>query len=203
MMPKWGLATAAAAPLVLVAGWTVAARLQPGEFDQVSQTISALAGIDASYRWVMTVAFIATGALQIATAVALRPAARVGRTLYFVGGACTFVIAFVPLPATGEDSTAHAVFAAGSFGALALWPLFSWHRGEQVAWGLRRPVALVAGCILVGVAAWFFRGVLISASTAGLSERLAAVLLNLWPLVVVLTVLQRQRQSVIGVTSTS
>ena len=41
-MPWWGVATAAAAPILLVAGWTIAARLQPGGFDSVARTISDL-----------------------------------------------------------------------------------------------------------------------------------------------------------------
>lgn len=70
-MPWWGVATAAAAPILLVAGWTIAARLQPGGFDPVARTISDLAGAEASHRWVMTFAILGTGACQIATAVAL------------------------------------------------------------------------------------------------------------------------------------
>ena len=50
-MPLWGVVTATAAPILLVAGWTIADRLQPGGFDPVTGTISDLAGADASHRW--------------------------------------------------------------------------------------------------------------------------------------------------------
>jgi hypothetical membrane protein len=88
-MPVWGVVTAAAAPILLVAGWTIAARLQRGGFDPVTETISHLAGGDASHRWVMTTAILGTGICQIATAVGLRPAALPGRLVFATGGLCT------------------------------------------------------------------------------------------------------------------
>ena len=183
-MPLWGVVTAAAAPILLVAGWTIAARLQPGSFDPVTETISDLAGADASHRWVMTTAILGTGVCQIATAVALRPAAVPGRLILAAGGVCTILVALNPLPPAGQAATVHAVVAAGSFAALAAWPLTSWRRGESVPWGLRRGVAVSAGCGLVAVTAWFFREVVAEAATVGFSERADAVLLNLWPLAV-------------------
>ena len=190
-MPWWGIATAAAAPILLVAGWTIAARLQPGGFDPVARTISDLAGAEASHRWVMTSAILGTGACQIATAVALRPAALPGRLVFAVGGACTVLVAMNPLPPAGQAANVHAIVAAGSFAALAAWPLVSWRRGEEVPWGLRHGVAVSAGCVLVAVTAWFFRDVVTEAATVGLSERTAAVLLNLWPLAVAVSAGQR------------
>jgi hypothetical membrane protein len=183
-VPWWGVVTAAAAPILLVAGWTIAARLQPGGFDPVVGTISDLAGADASHRWVMTTAILGTGACQIATAVALRPAALPGRLVYAAGGVCTVLVGLNPLPPAGQMSTVHAVFATGSFAALAAWPLAGWRRGESVPWGLRRGVSVGAGCGLLAVTAWFFRDAVAGSSTVGLSERAAAVLLNVWPLAV-------------------
>jgi len=180
----WGVVTAAAAPILLVAGWTIAARLQPGGFDPVTETISDLAGADASHGWVMTTAILGTGVCQIATAVALRPAALAGRLAFAAGGLCTVLVGLSPLPPAGQTSNVHAVVAAGSFAALATWPFVNWRRGESVPWGLRRGVAVSAGCGLVAVTAWFFRDVVAEATTVGLSERADAALLNLWPLAV-------------------
>jgi hypothetical membrane protein len=182
------VATAAAAPILLVAGWTIAARLQPGNFDSVTQTISDLAAADASHRWVMTAAILATGACQMATAVALLPAALPGRFVLAAGGVCTVLVGLNPLPSAGQAATTHGFVAAASFGALATWPLASWRRGESIPWGLRRGVALSAGCGLLAVTAWFFRDVLAGTMSVGLSERAAAVLLNVWPFAVALSV---------------
>lgn len=183
-VPLWGVCTAAAAPVLLVAGWTIAARLQPGGFDQVAETISDLAGADASHRWVMTTAILGTGICQLATAAALRPAALPGRLVLAAGGVFTILVALNPLPPAGQSAPAHAVVAAGSFAALATWPLASWRRGQPAPWGVRRSVAVSAGCGLVAVTAWFFRDAVTGAPTVGLSERVDAVLLNVWPLAV-------------------
>lgn len=183
-MPWWGVVSAAAAPILLVTGWTVAARLQPDGFDSITQTISALAAVDASHRWVMTSAIIGTGAAQIATAVALRPAAHPGRILLAAGGVCTVLVGLFPLPANEGESAPHAIAAAGSFGLLAIWPLVGWRRGQDVPWGLRRGVALAAGCGLIVATGLFFRDAVAGGANIGLTERAAAALLNVWPLAV-------------------
>jgi hypothetical protein len=50
-----------------VAGWTVAAGLQPRPFDAVTGTVSALAALGAADRWVMTLAFAVVGACEVMT----------------------------------------------------------------------------------------------------------------------------------------
>jgi hypothetical protein len=72
-VPWWGLVSSAAAPVLMVAGWTVAASLQP-QYDPVAETVSALAAPGATDRWLMTLTFLAVGACYIVTALALRPA---------------------------------------------------------------------------------------------------------------------------------
>ena len=60
-VPWWGVVSSAAAPVLMIGGWTVAAALQPGSFDQVTGTISALAGYGATDRWVMTLGLAGVG----------------------------------------------------------------------------------------------------------------------------------------------
>jgi hypothetical protein len=43
--------SSATAPVLLIGGWTEAARLQPPSFDPVADTVSALAAVGASDRW--------------------------------------------------------------------------------------------------------------------------------------------------------
>ena len=192
-MPGWGLITAAAAPILLVAGWSIAARLQPDGFDSTTQTISALAGADASDRWVMTTALVGVGVSQIGTAVALRPVARAGRLLLGAGGVFTLLVAANPLPSAGQSAPVHAIVAAGSFAALAAWPLLSWQRDTRAAWALRPAVALTAGTVLVVATCWFFASVVTDAQRIGLAERSAAAVLNLWPLAVATSIWRFQR----------
>jgi hypothetical protein len=61
-VPWWGVVSSAAAPVLLIIGWTVAAGLQPRSFDAVAGTVSALAELGAAGRWVMTLTFLVVGA---------------------------------------------------------------------------------------------------------------------------------------------
>ncbi|MFF5172957.1 DUF998 domain-containing protein [Micromonospora sp. NPDC000089] len=121
-VPRWALVSAALAPILLIGGWMLAAARQPGGFDQVSGTISALAARDAADRWVMTLALAGLGLCHCVTAAGLRPVRSPGRLLLALGGIATIAVAASPLPSGGGSSTAHGVAAAVAFGALALWP---------------------------------------------------------------------------------
>jgi len=83
-VPWWGVVSSAAAPVLLVSGWTAAASLQP-RFDPVAGTVSALAAQGATDRWVMTLTFLVVGGCYIVTALALRPAGATGRLILIAG----------------------------------------------------------------------------------------------------------------------
>jgi hypothetical protein len=95
-VPWWGVLSSAAAPVLLVGGWMVAAMLQPGSFDQVRQTISALAAYGAADRQVMSVALLGVGVCHVVTGLALRPAAWPGRVLLMTGGVAAVLVAAFP-----------------------------------------------------------------------------------------------------------
>jgi hypothetical protein len=129
-VPWWGVVSSAVAPVLLIGGWTLAARVQPGGFDPVTETISALAADDAAHRWIMASAFAGLGIAHIGTALALRPAARAGRVMLAVGGLATLGVAAFPLPTADDSSTGHTASAAVAFVSLAVWPLGAWRRGR-------------------------------------------------------------------------
>ncbi len=192
-VPWWGLASAVAAPVLLIGGWTLAAALQENGFDQVSGTISALARIDGDHRWVMTTGIAGTGIAHVVTALALRPASVPGRWWYAVGGLATAAVAVFPLPAGGSEAGAplHTLTAGIAFGLLGTWPLVErLARGrrsddEALPAGLRTPVVAGASVVLLGTLAWF--GVELGGDRVGLAERVAAGAQALWPLAVVLS----------------
>ena len=138
--PWWGLVSSAAAPVLLIGGWTVAAQRQRGDFDPVVETISALAAHGADDRWLMTTALAGLGACHLTTALALRAAASPGRVLLAVGGVGTMLVAagvvllglvgwfFVELVADTDRVGLSERVAAG---AQSLWP-------RAAAWGARR-----------------------------------------------------------------
>ena len=191
-VPGWGVVTSAAAPVLLIGGWTLAARLQPGHFDQVSDTISALAADDARHRWVMTAALVGVGAAHAGTALALRPATSAARWLLATGGVATVLVAANPLPAGGGAAPEHALAAGVAFVALATWPAISCRRRAEGAppeltpVPFRPAVALAAGGMLLGTLGWFFAELLTDGDRVGLSERAAAGSQALWPLAAVL-----------------
>jgi len=182
-IPDWAVASAVAAPVLLIGGWTIAADLQTASYDPIQDTISALAAHGATDRWVMTTALAGLGACHFVTAAGLRPARRVGRAVLATGGAATVLVAAFPQPARG-DSVAHTVAATVAFTALGVWPVFAgWRRAPAPL--LTRAVSAVASGCLLGLVGWF--ALELGGEQRGLAERAAAGAQALWPLAVVLT----------------
>ncbi|MGB7981696.1 MAG: DUF998 domain-containing protein [Candidatus Nanopelagicales bacterium] len=179
-MRNWVLVSAAAAPVALIGGWTLAQTRQSGGFDPVTDTISALAARGAEDRWIMTVGLFVLGVCHVVTAAGLTEAAPAGRILLALGGAATLVVAASPQPAAP-----HIPAAAVSFGALALWPAFS-------ALPDRRSGILATAVMLV-LLVWL-GAELRDGNQLGLSERLLAGFQALWPLVVVLVIVRSRRR---------
>lgn len=195
-----------AAPVLLIGGWTLAAVRQSEPFDSVSQTISALAALDATDRGIMTTALIGVGMAHLGTAAALRGAATPGRLVLAAGGAATVLVAAFPLPTVAGDggSSTHALVAGISFGALAIWPALAARSAARplgadvataggrpakrlVPWSLRRTVATTASAALLAGVGWFLADLTGDRDTVGLSERVAAGAQAIWPLVAVLS----------------
>jgi hypothetical membrane protein len=190
----WGAISSAAAPVLLIGGWTLAAGLQPRSFDPVADTISALAAQDATDRWVMTFALLALGACYVVTALALRPVASPGRLMLALGGVATVLVAANPEPA-GSGSLAHTIWAATAFIALAIWPAAGLSRGPSVPCGLRPAVSVSATATMVALLVWFYVELSIGSRQLGLAERVLAGVEAVWPLVVILTCHRSQSRS--------
>lgn len=182
--PWWVVLSSASAPVLLVGGWSVAAAQQIGGFDPVVESISALAASGADRRWIMTSALAGVGVCHLTTALGLRAAAGPGRAVLAAGGVATVLVAAFPLPAEDGSSTAHAIAAGVAFGALAVWPAASWRRGAPT-WTLRKPGAVAAAGVLLGLVGWFVAE--LGGNRLGLAERAAAGAQACWPLVVALS----------------
>jgi hypothetical membrane protein len=185
-MPWWGVVSSIASPVVLIGGWTVAAKLQTAPFSQVADTVSALAATNATDRWVMTLVFVAVGACDVLTGLALRLAAPVGRLTLIVGAVAGMLVAASPEhPSTA--SVSHFIWAAIGFGGLAVWPLGAWRRGPSVPWGLRRAVCYSAVAVQLILVGWFVVELVCGGGQVGLAERVVGAAQALWLLAVVLT----------------
>ncbi len=176
-MRRWVPFSAVLAPTALIGGWLVAAARQRDGFDQVRDTISALAAHGADDRWVMTSALVVLGGAHVATAAGLDEAAVGGRVVLAAGGVSAVLVAAFPQPSAG-----HFPAATVSFVALALWPALSglptkaegrWATGGLLA--------------LLGWFAWELG----QDRLLGLTERVVAGAQALWPLAVVLILLRR------------
>lgn len=185
-VPWWGVISSAAAPVLLIGGWTVAAGLQP-RFDPVADTVSALAATGATDRWVMSLVFVLVGVCYIITALALRPARAAGRLILIVGAAAGMLVVANPEHAGGFGSVPHFVWACIGLAGLTTWPAAAAQRGTAVPWGLRPNVAAVAVVVLFALLAWFGTELILGAGQAGLAERVTGAAQVSWPLAVVLS----------------
>ncbi len=182
-IPWWALASAGAAPVLLIGGWTLAQARQPPGYDPIRDTISALAARGAADRWVMTSALLGLGACHVVTAAGLRPVRGEGRALLATGGLATLAVAAFPQPVQG-NSSAHTAAAAVAFTALGAWPALC-ADGRSPAPLLRGAASVVATGVLLGLVAWFAAE--IHGGQRGLAERAAAGAQALWPLALVVT----------------
>jgi hypothetical membrane protein len=181
-IPWWALASSGAAPVLLIGGFTLAQTRQPPGYDPIRDTISALAAVGATDRWIMTTALAGLGACHLITAAGLRPLRWRARVVLGVGGAATVLVATFPQPAHG-NSVAHTVAATVAFVALGTWPALS----VDGAGGplLRGRVSVGASGALLGLVVWFAAE--LHGGQRGLAERAAASAQALWPLAVVVT----------------
>ena len=189
-VPWWGAASSLLAPLLLVTGFTVAASLQPN-FDPVSDTVSSLAAVGATDRWVMTLTFVVVGVCYLATALALRPAGTGGRLILAAGAVTGMLVAAHPVNAYNAYPVQHMLWAGLGFAGLTFWPAGAWRRGAPVPWGLRPAVAAAAVAVLLALMAWFVAELISGAGQVGLAERVVGTAQALWPLAVVLSCRRR------------
>jgi hypothetical membrane protein len=196
-IPWWALASAGAAPVLLIGGFSLAGTRQPPGYDPIRDTISALAAVGATDRWIMTTALAGLGACHMITAAGLRPLRWHPRVVLGMGGAATVLVATFPQPAHG-NSVAHTVAATVAFIALGTWPALSMDDSGGAPL-LRGWVPMGASGALLGLVVWFAAE--LHGGQRGLAERAAASAQALWPLAVVITTRSartRQRSRVSG-----
>lgn len=170
-MRRWVPVSATLAPVALVGGWTLGAARQPGSYDPVRDTISALAARGAEDPWLMTTALVVLGGCHVATAAGLVESRPAGRLVLAAGGVAAVLVAAFPQPSAG-----HFPAAVASFAALAAWPALS---------GLpSRTSGLAAAGTLTALLGWLALE-LGGGDLVGLSERVVAGTQAVWPLAVV------------------
>jgi len=169
----------------MVAGWSVAARLQPRPVDLVAEPVSALAAVGAADRWVMSATFVVVGACVFVTGLALRPAGAPGRLMLMAGAVAGMLVAANPEHPGTSFPVPHMICAAAGCAGVVAWPAGAWRRGRPVPWGLRPAVSAGAVAVLLALVAWFGVELIAGGGLADLAERIFGAALALWPLAVV------------------
>jgi hypothetical membrane protein len=183
-VPWWGVVSAAAAPVLMAGGWTVAGALQPHSYNQVADTVSALAAVGAPDRWVMTLTFVVVGACDVVTGLALRPARAPGRLILIAGAVAGMLVAANPEQPGTIYPLPHIIFGAAGCLAMVAWGAGAWRRGPSVPWGLRPAVSAGAVAVLLVLLIWFGTELITAGGQAGLAERIFGAGQALWPLAV-------------------
>ncbi len=190
-MPWWGVVSSVLAPVLLIGGWTAAADLQPAPFDAISRSISSLAAQGMPYRWLITVVLLGVGACQVATGLALQPAAEAGRLMLIFGGVSGMLIAVNPQH-SHSGSVPHVIFSFTGVVLMTLWPVAAMRQEPDAPPALRPAAAWAYGLFTLGLLLWFTTQ-LFSGTELGLAERAVTADQTLWPLVVVGSVLMARR----------
>ncbi|GAA4783724.1 hypothetical protein GCM10023200_16530 [Actinomycetospora chlora] len=174
------MALAAAAPVVLVVGGTVAQLAQPpGAYDAVRQTVSTLAGLGATDRWIMATTLAVVGALFVLVALGLRGVPRAARAVLGVGGVAAVVAALAAQPAHGS-SAVHMTATVIAAVLFVLWPL-PLVADRDLAPRLRRDsfVAVAAMTVALG---WLCAQAWTDGTWLGVAERVLMLLETVWPI---------------------
>ncbi len=173
-VPWWAIVSSAAPPVLLAAGWMTAAFLQSRPYDPVADTVSALAGIGATDRWVMTLAFALAGGCEIMTGLVLWPAGITGRLTLMAGGTAGVMVAQYPVHTGDGAPGSHIAWAVAGLAALAVWSALASRHGQAVPWALRPEVSVTVTVVLLILLAWFGLELLTPGGLAGLAERCSA-----------------------------
>jgi hypothetical protein len=179
--------SSAAPPVLLAAGWTIAASLQSRPYSAVADTVSALAGTGATDRWVMTLAFAMAGAGEIVTGLALWPTRAAGRLILMAGGTAGILVAAYPVHTGDGAPGSHILWAVVGLAALAVWPAAASRRGPAGPWTLRPEVSVGVAVVLLVLLAWFGMELVTSAGQARLAERVLGEAQAGWPFVVIMS----------------
>jgi Protein of unknown function (DUF998) len=191
-VPRWTIGTALLAPVVLVGGWLIADVLQPASYSPMQQTVSVLAGLSGTDRWIMTAALLLVGSCQIATGAGLTAVRMPARILLILTGLSTLGIAASPEPAGGPTSR-HLAFAVSCVVTTAVWPVLVARRAPARPW-----ILSVCGCatvtvIFAGLSCWLLVAARDGVGDLGMVERLTSAAQGLFPFVVALALGRKLR----------
>jgi hypothetical membrane protein len=178
------MASAALSPVVMIGGWLAAEALQPPSYSPLRSTISGLAGLGGTDRWIMTSALLIVGACYFLIAAGLPGVRLPARIVLMVAGLSSIGIAVSPEPA-GGSTPQHLAWTSLGAVAITIWPAFTARRAPSQPLILSsRGAGAVTAAFLVLLAWLVFETH--DGTALGLAERLVSAVQVTWPFVVAL-----------------
>ena len=174
--------SAALAPVAMIGAWLVAEALQPRSYSPVGSSISGLAGLAATDRWIVTYALLLVGLCYLTIAAGL-PGLRVpARVVLAIAGLSSVGIAASPEP-VGGTSPQHLAWTSLGAAAIAVWPAFTASRAPSAPLILRPRAVAAVTAVFALLLAWLIVETQ-HGTDLGLAERLVTGVQVTWPFVV-------------------
>src|SRR5487761_287984 len=181
-VPGGAVVSAALTPVVMMGGWLAAEALQPPSYSPLRSTISGLAGLGGTDRWIMTSALILVGACYFVTAAGLPGVRMPARIVLMVAGLSSIGIAVSPEPARGSTPEHLAWTSLGAV-AITVWPAFTARRAPSQPLILRFRGAVAVTAVFLALLAWLVFETQ-DGTVLGLAERMVSAVQVTWPLIV-------------------
>jgi len=184
-LARWAVASTALAPLVMFAAWLVAEALQPPSYSPLHSSISGLAALGATDRWIVTGALLLVGPCYFVTAAGLPGVRAAARIVLVVAGICSVGIAVSPQPVNGSNPE-HLVWTSLGAAAITVWPAFTASRAPSPPLILRHRSAAAVTVVFLVLSTWLVAETQ-HGSALGLTERLVSGVQITWPFIVILS----------------
>jgi hypothetical protein len=181
---RWATGSTALAPLVMIGAWLVAEAFQPRSYSPLHSSISGLAALGATDRWIMTGALYLVGACYLVTAAVFPGLRGPARIVLLIAGISSVGIADSPQPVRGTNPQ-HLVWTSLGAVAIAIWPAFTASRAPSPPLILRPRGAAVVTALSVALLAWLIAETQ-GGFALGLAERLVTGTQVAWPFIVIL-----------------
>jgi len=184
LLARWAVISTALTPLVMTGAWLVAEGLQPPSYSPLHSSISGLAALGATDRWIVTSALFLVGLCYFVSAGCLPRLRRSARIVLLVAGISSIGIAVSPQPADGS-SAMHMVWTCVGAAAITIWPVFTASRAPSRPLILTARGAVTVTAVFLVLSAWLIAETQ-HGSALGLTERLVSGIQITWPFIVAL-----------------
>jgi hypothetical membrane protein len=181
---RWATVSTALAPVLMIGAWLVAETLQPAAYSPLHSSISGLAALGATDRWIVTGALYLVGACYLVTAACLPGLRAPARIVLLIAGISSAGIADSPQPVQGTNPQ-HLFWTSLGAVAIAIWPAFTASRAPSQPLILRPRGATAVTVVSVALLAWLIAETQ-GGSSLGLAERLVTGTQVAWPFIVIL-----------------